>query len=322
MPGGARKISVAVHFPAVQINGRRVVAEQLECQPVNQFDIIHFECLPKIDRGTLVFRVGAVADFCGLVAAPVTKQSRPGLPPAVVKAQLGPVAAGFRHSIIIAPQPAHRHERLLQRRIGLGQAVQETIHAGETVIRRVFECAVGPKGQPAVLRLGQELRVGCRRHTGVVGQHALLALGQAQGFARLNDKLIRPRHHQALGQGRCLLCVHRPGGAEFVLRMQPVVQDQPRAQAVNPVAESAGGIGCNLKGVIPLGGVRTAVTFAPDEKHLCGVRHHSQAARERNRLLRSLDRRFADDLRQARFAAIRGDDLGNNQHVGTGQTAV
>ena len=88
------------------------------------------------------------------------------------------------------------------------------------------------------------------------------------------------------------------------------------------MAEPAGGIGRYLTGVIPLGVVRAAVTFAPDEKHLCGVRHRSQAARERNRLLRSLDRPFADDLRQARFAAIRGDDLGNNQHVGTGQTAV
>ena len=94
--------------------------------------------------------------------------------------------------------------------------------------------------------LGQELRLRGGRHAGVVGQHAIAALAQAQRPARLNDKLIRPRHHQALGQGRCHLSVHRPGGTEFVFRVQSVVQDRPGGQSVNLVSELTVGIGRHL----------------------------------------------------------------------------
>ena len=322
MPGIARKIAVTVHFRAVQVNSRRVVAEQLESQPVDQLDSVHVESLPEIDRGAFAVGVGAVAHFRRLVAVAVAQQARPGLPVAVVKAWLGPVAAGRSRSVVIAPLAADRHDRPLQRRSGVGQSIEETIGTGVCLVRRVVERAIVPKSQSAVLRLGQELSVGCQRHTGVVGQHALLTLGQTQRTARLDSKLIRPGHHQALGQSRCLLCVHRPAGAEFVFRVQPIVQDRPGGQAVNPVSELVVGIGRHLTGVIPLGGVRAAVAFTPDEIHLRGGRHPGQVARERDRLRRPLGRRLADDLRQARFAAGCGDDLGDDQHVGAGQAAI
>ena len=211
---------------------------------------------------------------------------------------------------------------MLPRHLGLGQAIEKTIGAGERLIRRVVECAVSPEGQLAVLRLGQELRIGRRRHTGVVGKHALFALGQTQCPAGSDAELIRPRHQHAPGQGRCFLCVHRPTGAEFVFRVQPIVQDRTSSQTVDRVAQLSIGIGCHLCGMIPRGGVRAAVGFAPDKKHLRARLTLGQAARECERSRRPLNRRLANDFRQARFAAIGGDHLGDDQHVGAGQAAV
>ena len=216
----------------------------------------------------------------------------------------------------------NRDHDSFERRIGLGQAVQETIVTGEAVVGGVIKCAVGPEGQLAVLRLGQELGVGRRCHPGVIREHTLPALGQAECPARLDDKLIRPGHHDALGQGRCFLRVHRPSGAEFVFGVQSIVQNGTGGQAVDPVAEPTRLSRRCLAGVIPLGGVRATVGIAPDKKEFRVGHPVGQAAREGDRLRRPLGRRFANDLRQARLAGVGRDDLGDDQHVGTGQAAV
>ena len=94
----ARKIAVTVHFRSVQVNSRRVVAEQLESQPVDQLDSVHVESLPEIDRGAFAVGVGAVAHFRRLVAVSVAQQARPGLPVAVVKALAWP-SCGWAQSL-------------------------------------------------------------------------------------------------------------------------------------------------------------------------------------------------------------------------------
>ena len=81
-------------------------------------------------------------------------------------------------------------------------------------------------------------------------------------------------------------------------------------------------IGRHLLRLIPIGGVRTAVCFTPDEKCPRDCCHPAQSSRKRDRLRRPLSRRFADDIRQPGFTTISGNDLSDDQHVGTSQAAI
>ena len=78
VPGCHRKVAVPIDLFSVQINRRRVVAEQLEGHFLDQLDGVHLEGLAEISCGAFALGIGAVTDNGGFEAVSVTKQPRPG----------------------------------------------------------------------------------------------------------------------------------------------------------------------------------------------------------------------------------------------------